>query len=287
MRDASDPSADGTATPTTAGPRPGWHSWLWLLVLIAGELGYQALRRVALHTENPHLLPGMVLMGALIVPCAFVAFLWGTDIGHEITLATALITALAGGCVAVATAAAAEDWASGDGFLDAATVAAIEEAAKLAVTAAALVAITRRAHGARNSRNARNGLVLGAACGAGFAVVETLGYTFVDYLDPTGGGMQALDNDLLVRSIFAPATHLTWAALTGCAVGAALSLHTRSLPARVVAPAAAYLTSTALHGLWDHADQPFDYLLLTVVGFAMLASALRYSTRRPRQPRLP
>ena len=242
----------------------GWQKSAWLAVLVVGELFYQILRRTTLQTGNPHLLPGMVLVGSLVVPVTFLTYLWARPGRQHLTLPAALVAALAGGCASIALAAGLEQLALARADLSTPVVAVVEEAAKLGVTAALLSLVVHR--------TARDGLLMGAACGAGFAVVETLGYAFVDYLQP-GGGMRALDNDLLWRSLFAPATHLTWAALTGSAWGYAASRRWRWPGFALLA--ATFLLATTLHVVWDSTGSTGVYIALTVVGLALLAGCLR------------
>lgn len=244
------------------------HRTSWLVVLVGGEAFYQVIRRVALATENPHLLPGMVLIGTLIAPVSFVTLLWGRDARHGVTLPVGLLTGLAGACVALSLSAVVEQVALDHDLLTTPVVGVVEEATKLAVTAAVLAWLV--------PGTARNGLVVGAACGAGFAVTETLGYSFVDYLRP-GGGLAALDGDLLERSLFSPATHLAWAALTGCAWGFAISRGWRARGVAVLV--ATFATVASLHAVWDASATLGAYVGLTVIALALLAGALHRTTR--------
>ena len=245
-----------------------WHAG-WLLVLIGGELFYQSIRRVALSTGNLYLLPGMALVGSLIVPVSFVTFLAGRPAKHDVTLRVALVTALAGGCVSVAIAAGLEQLAIDHAILSPPLVGIVEETAKLTVTAVVLVWFI--------PGTARNGLIAGAACGAGFAVMETLGYVFVDYQRPNGG-LPAVNIDLLERSLFAPATHLTWAALTGCALGFALPRLKRCTGLPVLLGTLGAVAT--MHALWDASTTPFAYPVLAALGLTGLAATLR-GTRTP------
>jgi RsiW-degrading membrane proteinase PrsW (M82 family) len=253
-----------------------WHRFDWVLVLVGGETFYQAIRRVALHTQNSHLFPGLVLIGSLIVPVSFVTFLRSRSARHDVTLSVALTTALAGGCFSIALAAGLEQLALDHSALSAPVVGVVEEVAKLIVTAAVL--------GWLVPCTARNGLLVGASCGAGFSVVETLGYVFVDYLRPDGG-LRALNSDLLDRSLLAPATHLTWAALTGCALGLALPRLRRWTSLLILV--GTLLVVTAMHATWDARPGLVTYLALSATGLALLTAALSWTRSLEGHPTAP
>ena len=79
-------------------------------------------------------------------------------------------------------------------------VAIIEESIKVAVPIGLLLV------GVAPRRDA--GGVIGVAAGAGFAVLETMGYAFAVLLET--GSLAAADQTLLLRGIFAPACHIAW-----------------------------------------------------------------------------
>jgi RsiW-degrading membrane proteinase PrsW (M82 family) len=94
----------------------------------------------------------------------------------------------------------------------------IEEVAKLAIVAFILL---------RNKKMkyALNGLLVGAAIGAGFAAFESAGYAFRIFLNSLLGSQlnvaiaydQMMDN-IILRAFLAPGGHVIWAAMSGYAV---------------------------------------------------------------------
>src|SRR3954469_20094509 len=147
--------------------------WSWLLGLLVGAILFELVRRSIVSTGNPNLVPSLILLGAAVVPAAFVAFIGGRRPGFEGGAGTVALTCLIGGVVGVVTA----------GFLEYSTLRRLgalpmigvglsEEFAKLSVPAAFSLLAPRYAHPA-------DGLPLGVASGAGFAILETMGYAFV------------------------------------------------------------------------------------------------------------
>ncbi|MEO6998548.1 MAG: PrsW family glutamic-type intramembrane protease [Terracoccus sp.] len=252
---------------------------LWLIVLVVGLGLFEVTRRAALATDNPRLLPAMVLFGALVVPASFLCFVWGQHIRHDVTAVTALSVAAVGGCLSVATAAVLENAAlqgntfGARGELPPLAVGVLEEGAKLLVTVVVLLVAV--------PRTPVNGLLVGIATGTGFAVLETLGYAFADYTQ-SGGGMVMMETDLLFRSVVTPATHVAWAGLTGCALGYAASRWWR--PGPTLLCLGTFGVVVVLHTLWDRPGGSTTYVPLTALGLALLGAVIRMLRRRPPSP---
>src|SRR5262249_6688741 len=99
----------------------------------------------------------------------------------------------------------------------------------------------------------RDGVVLGAAVGFGFAALETSGYAFGALLQRGDGGALHLSLGSLVltellRGILAPVGHGAWTAILGGVLfGAARNGHLRFTRGVL----GAYVLVSLLHGLWD------------------------------------
>ena len=147
--------------------------WAWVGVLVVGWILYELVRAAILDTGNPNRLPALILLGAAVFPLAFVVFISERRLVFGVPGSVVGLTALLGGVVGIVTAGVLEyDTLVGLGFLPMILVGLIEEAAKLLVPAAALLLF-------RSDRHPAGGLLLGVASGAGFAVLETMGYAFV------------------------------------------------------------------------------------------------------------
>jgi RsiW-degrading membrane proteinase PrsW (M82 family) len=255
--------------------------WSALIVLLVGVLLYAAVRQAALDTRNPKLLPSLILLGAAVVPAAFVTFIAGRRLVFAVSSGTVLLTGLVGGVIGVATAGVLEyDTLRRLGALPMVGVGLIEEFAKLIVPAALLLWVRRDRHPA-------DGLLLGVASGAGFAVLETMGYAFV-VLIRSRGDLAVVDDVLFVRGILSPAAHMAWTALAAAALWRAAAEHWH--PRALAGFAGTYLVVVALHTAWDLAGGTVAYLVLAVVSLALLAVTSHQLAaphrRQPLQPQL-
>jgi RsiW-degrading membrane proteinase PrsW (M82 family) len=146
--------------------------WSWILVLVIGLVLFEAVRHAILVTGNPNLVPALILLGAAVVPAAFLAFVSGRRLVFGITGGAVAATALIGGVIGVVTAGLWEfHTLTRLGVLPMLSVGLIEEAAKL-IAPLAIVLYTRHRHLA-------DGLLVGVASGAGFAALETGSSTLI------------------------------------------------------------------------------------------------------------
>lgn len=194
-----------------------------------------------------------VLLGAALAPAALV---WAmahrltpTDMLSGSTLLRAMIlggfgAVMVGGTLDTVVALWSPSVDGGPGVLSLLTAGVVEEAAK-----AAFVIVV----GWNVAKTVRNGLFLGGAVGAGFALYETLGYIAAAMIgpddqvvnDPTR--LQAMT--AVSRSIMMPFMHPIWSALLAAAIfGAAAGRKHVRVTLGVIA---AYLGVSALHGVWD------------------------------------
>ena len=214
---------------------------LWLWVLLGGSLVWILTAFVAALTDVEHLIANVVLLGSFLVPVALVLFaLSRTGEGH-LTAESVILGFLAGGMLGTVFAALTEVY-----FLPTAAgtyigVGFFEEAAKALVVVAAGTMVTER--------RGRDGMILGATVGAGFAAFETAGYalqTFVEHLDDHA--VLDIVSTEAQRGVLAPFGHLTWTALVGGAIFAAW----RGAKFGPVAPVAwTFAGVVALHAAWD------------------------------------
>jgi RsiW-degrading membrane proteinase PrsW (M82 family) len=232
--------------------------WSWVLVLLVGGALFEVVRRAIVSTGNPNLVPALILLGAAVVPAAFVTFIAGRRLVFGVSSGTVLLTALIG----VVTAGMLEySTLRRLGALPMLGVGLIEEFAKLIVPAALLLVI-------RHNRHPADGLLLGVASGAGFAVLETMGYAFV-VLIRSRGDLAVVDDVLFVRGILSPAAHMAWTALAAAALWRAAAQ--RWHPAAVGRFAGTYVVVVALHTAWDLSGSTAAYLVLAVISLVLLA----------------
>src|ERR671933_1740160 len=212
----------------------------WLRIFLTGLALWLLTVVVTFITRNPNLVPTVVLLGSFLVPVTFVAWAFGHQETDEITPGLLLSTFVAGGVLGVLAASLLESYLlhpSPGLFLG---VGLIEEAVKLL----ALAFLTRHlAH-----KYARDGLILGAAVGFGFAAFESAGYAFTALFTEHGLSLMQLVQTELLRGLLAPVGHGLWTAILGGVLFSASGREHFAFTGRLLL---AYLGVSVLHALWD------------------------------------
>src|SRR4051795_4543118 len=230
--------------------------WSWVVVLVVGVVLFELIRRAIVETGNPHFVPALILLGAAVIPTAFVTFVAGRRLVFAVRPGTVLLTALVGGVIGVLTAGRLEyDALRRLGALPMVGVGLIEEFAKLLVPAAIFLLVRRYSHPA-------DGLLLGVASGAGFAILETMGYAFV-VLIQSRGNLGVVDNVLFVRGLLSPAAHMAWTGIAAAALWDAGAHRWRG--AAGVRFVGAFVAVVALHTAWDTVGNTAAYVVVSVL----------------------
>ena len=229
----------------------------WFQVFIGGLVLLYILERTLLATENLVLVPSLLLLGAFLVPVAFVIYLDEQLSNWEVPLTPLIVCFVWGGALGTSVAATLEyNLLRSLGVLPLLGVGLSEEVAKLILP---LVFYLLGRY-----RSERAGIVFGVAAAMGFAALETMGYGFLALLQ-TGGDLVLLDSVLIVRGLLAPAGHGAWTGFV-CAVlwRERLKAGRPVLNGKVIG---AFAIAVALHTLWD----VFNVLRgVTFIGFASL-----------------
>ncbi|TVT24361.1 PrsW family intramembrane metalloprotease [Amycolatopsis acidiphila] len=221
--------------PTPARPRR-----IWLRMLLTGLALWVLTVVITFLTGNPNLVPTLVLLGSFLVPVTFVT--WAFDRRHtgELTAELLFTTFVAGGVLGVLAASLLETYLLHPSpwlFLG---VGLIEEAVKLA----ALAVLTRHlAH-----KYARDGLILGAAVGFGFAAFESAGYAFTALFTEHGLSLRDLVQTEILRGLLMPVGHGLWTAILGSVLFSASGHRHFAFTGRLLL---SYLGVAVLHALWD------------------------------------
>ena len=154
---------------TYAPARPGVRRHAWIAVLVGGVALFLAVERTLVATQNPNFVPSAILLGAAIVPAAFLTFVYGRRLPYDVSPPVVLTAAFLGGIIGTVVAGTLEFDAQRDlGFLPMVGVGLIEETSKLIIPLAVLIFFARY-------RKQADGLLIGVAAGAGFAALETMG----------------------------------------------------------------------------------------------------------------
>ncbi|MBV9921158.1 MAG: PrsW family intramembrane metalloprotease, partial [Pseudonocardia sp.] len=177
----------------------------WIVVLVVGFGLFYLLRRALIETQNPNLVPALILVGAVVVPAAFTAFVFARRLPFEASGGVLGVTAILGGVIGIVISGVLEyNTLRRLGALPMLAVGLIEETAKVLVPVVILLILL-----SRHRLNPVDGLLIGVASGAGFAALETMGYAFVQLIS-THGSLAAVDGVLMVRGVLSPAAHMAW-----------------------------------------------------------------------------
>lgn len=212
----------------------------WLKTLLIGCFLYAITLKVVDLTGNSNLFMTLVILGNFLVPVSFVIFFFERRERFSISMTSTALSFLYGGLLGTVTASILEPF-----FIDALTfgssfmVGLIEEFAKII----GVVIIAKRRH----YNSYMDGIILGAAAGMGFAAFESTGYAFTAFLE-SGGSLTYTVVITLLRGFTSPVGHGTWTAIfSGVLLNESVAGDIR-INRRVVL---AYLTVSALHGLWN------------------------------------
>jgi RsiW-degrading membrane proteinase PrsW (M82 family) len=234
------------------------HFWRVLLVGSLGLLGAEA----ALGVLSAPLLIGLVVtLGSALMPITFLVFCWDQDFLADMPVHVVALTFISGAFLGLGLALAVEVLVVSDrNLLAALEVAVIEETAK----ALAVFWFLRN----KRLHNEIDGLILGAAAGAGFAILETIGYALTALRGGfgDGGGIGAMNTVLLLRGLLAIFGHVTWTAIVVAAIWRERGQSTFRLNGSVLL---AFAIAVGLHTLWDGVPF-FGVLIDAVVGLVIL-----------------
>ncbi|WP_251046256.1 PrsW family glutamic-type intramembrane protease [Arthrobacter sp. ISL-85] len=243
------------------------HGWWWK-TLLGGFALWIATIAVTGATGNSNLIPTLILLGSFLVPFTVVLFtverVTGTLAPIQLILAFFF-----GGIFGVLGASLLES------DLHASTwiyfrVGFIEEFVKAVI----FVLIGRSVA----PKTARQGALLGACVGAGFAAFESAGYAFNAAVTTNGIDVASLLQTEALRSVLTPVGHVLWTALLAAAVFAAADpVTSRYRYTRAVLTA--FIGVAILHGLWDSMGGIAALLAFIVTGNAI--PALEYGFLRP------
>jgi RsiW-degrading membrane proteinase PrsW (M82 family) len=231
-------------------------------------------------SANAKLLPGLIMLGSFAVPTTVLVFFFEINSPRNVSLYVVLNCMIVGGLISLALTLGLTSITSVFGdlarYIDPILVGVVEETAKLLAVFLIMW---------RNPPNKYpwilNGMLFGAAVGAGFACFESAGYAFITLLE---GGLDHSVQVIVVRGFLAPFGHVVWTALAAGALWR-VKLDQRLNPSMLASKRVLriLLVVMTLHTVWDLTafEPPFlvKYLVLGfvawVVAFGMLTSGLK------------
>lgn len=242
-------------------PKP----WLYSRVFFLFAITFVVLVALLRIFENILAYPGIIFIGALIVPFSLLIFFWEVNAPRNINIFDVVKIFFIGGVFSLLITMILNIFVI-VGELDyygAIMTGVIEEVAKFVVVAYFLKGSKRK--------YILNGLLLGAAVGAGFAVFETAGYTFA-----YGFKVPIMMRIIYMRGALAFGGHIVWAAMCGAAlvmVKKDESLKIKHL--KSIKFLKYFIIAIGLHAIWDmpisnSSELPVVQIILTITAWVVI-----------------
>ncbi len=190
-------------------PKP----WLFSRVLLAFLLAFIPLYICCSEFDNINALPGLLIVGSFMGPIAVMVFFFEFNIRKNISFFNTIKIFMVGGCFSLLFTLILFEIVQFDGQLTywgATIVGIVEEVGKLGIVYFFLKQ-------EKNADYLSNGLLVGAAIGAGFAAFESAGYAFT-YFILSGYNYDIMMDVIMVRGVLSPGGHVVWAAISGYAL---------------------------------------------------------------------
>ncbi|MFG1920534.1 PrsW family glutamic-type intramembrane protease [Cryptosporangium sp. NPDC048952] len=237
-----------------------WRRDLWLAVLAIGTAAFVVGERILAASGEPGLVTPVLVIGVVTAPTAFYA----ACRGMHLTLPTwAVVASAVVGAVLGSVLSGLLGYSALVSLGPVATV-AVSLVVESVILLVPLAVLATRLLG----RRASDGLLVGAAAGAGFAVAQTLGYLL------TSG-----DHSVLVRGLLAPASQLAWSGIAASALWLAAQEHWNARALRRLVLAVSGVV--ALHALWESVHGVPARVVLTALNALLLGwVTLRTTSRR-------
>ncbi len=243
--------------------------WLFLRILVAGFILLFLLYIMIMQGFGAYAISPFAFFGAAVVPFAVLLFYWEMNIPRNIPIYQVLVMFFAGGVISLILTGIFNGYL---GEMPAFLAPLTEEPAKLL----ALCLFLRN----RKYRYTLNGILIGGAIGAGFAVIETAGYFW---------NSSFLLSTLVIRAVLSPGGHVIWAAIYGGALamikgGNKFTISYFKHPVFLKY----FFISFGLHFMWNYdfsiLPLPFfgdvKYLLLMIAAWLVLLSLLKKGIRQ-------
>ena len=240
-------------------------AWVYFKIFIFFLIAYIPTRIGFIDYGNDNFLPALIMLGAFAMPVTVLIFFYEINVFRNIPFYKVLKYFILGGALSLILAILLfsldfnTDITTYTGAL---MVGVIEEIPKATIVALFLFKN-------KNCKYILNGLLVGAAVGAGFAAFETAGYILRNGLS---SGVDAMLYVIKLRGFLAPGGHVAWAAIEGAAlmyVKGLEPLNKKHLNDKRFLLMC--LIPIVLHGIWDMPiNAPYCIVQITVTVIAWL-----------------
>ncbi|WP_179394492.1 PrsW family glutamic-type intramembrane protease [Lacticaseibacillus absianus] len=259
-------------TPALSAVKSDWgRPWLFARVFALFAISFCGLLFVAVSDNNALMIPGVILTGAFAVPLSALVFFFEMNAYKNISFYETLKVFVLGSVLSLLVTmflyqfvsfSAQEQYYGTFTWGDTISIGIAEELGKVLIVAY----FVKKS----NYSYILNGMLIGAAIGAGFAAFETAGYIY-------NAGDELLDVALL-RAITATGSHVVWTAITGAALVAVKRNAPLDGKTFFQGKFLGYFAAAiALHAVWDKATVILDSQLLTIITVTIVGWALLYN----------
>lgn len=190
---------------STTWPRP----WLFARIFSVFALTFLFLYICTMFFYNYLAIPGMIIIGSFAVPFSLMIFFWEMNAPRNISIYEVAKMFFIGGTSSLVTTLILYTFLPVYelDFTGAIIVGIVEEVGKLVI----IIYFVKKLH----PKFILNGLLIGAAIGAGFAAFESAGYAymFADIYE-----YDYMISIIFMRAWMAIGTHTVWSAITGAAL---------------------------------------------------------------------
>jgi len=215
--------------------------------------------------ENANFLPGLIIMGSFMVPISLLIFFWEMNTPQNISIYEIIKILFIGGVISLIITTLLDAFL-GEQSNSVIIIGIVEETAKLLP----IIWIVKN----RKYKYILNGLLIGAAIGAGFAAFESAGYALRIGMQ---SGSEAMYSIILIRGILAAGGHVVWASLSGAALfmvnGEQKFRWEMLLDIRFLR---IFIIVMFMHGLWDMGFTtsiigiPIHMIILTLISWILV-----------------
>ncbi|MBF8265796.1 MAG: forkhead-associated protein [Dehalococcoidia bacterium] len=239
----------------------------WFQVFSSGVILFFGTQQVLKFTGNINFIPVIILLGACVVPAAFVVYFYGQErivdkVKHmDVPFDTVVGCFIVGGVIGVTVSGFIEyETLLNIPLLNLFGISVIEEVAKLIFPIAVYIR--------GRYRSETDGLLFGVASGMGFAAIETMGYGMAAFIK-SHGDMRTLEEVLLVRGLLSPVGHAAWTGLVCAALW-----RQREQSRKLFNPSimGVFLLTVVLHTVWDIASST-NKTLIAFPSYAIIGGA--------------
>ncbi len=189
----------------TSWPHPWLYSRIFLVMFISSLFMFLCVDLFS----NINCVPGLIIFGSFTVPFTCLFFFYEVNAPQNISFFNMMKYFLVGGCASLfVTLILYSFFSIGNlSFIEAIVVSLVEEVGKTVIVAFIISRVKPKFR--------LNGIVIGAAVGAGFAALESAGYAFTILLYTDLGSMMS---NIYLRGFLSPGGHIVWAAIIGYAI---------------------------------------------------------------------